>query len=218
MKTLGVSPFMRQKFQNNLPSPSTIRKWLSNSCANGKPGLTQETLNTLQQLVDEHKSNNSDVYCTLSFDEMSIRRNVQWSETQKKWLGHITYGSIDENAEYLPVANNVITFMVNGVNVKFNLPVAFHFINSLNSGEKSSLILMVLQRITAIGIKIIAITFDGLTCNLSTCALLGADLKLGANFKPYFINPSNDEKIYIIFDPPHMVKLLRNVIGDFKEL
>lgn len=45
------------------------------------------------------------------------------------------------------------------------------------------------------------------------CYLLGANLHF-PNIKPYFLSPVNGEKIYIILDPCHMVKLIRNCLGD----
>lgn len=210
--------YVRKKFNNNLPHPSTIRAWYSNSSANGEPGLSKESIDTLKNLVDEHRLNNTDIYSTISFDEMSIRRNVQWCDNQKKFKGNITYGSIPDNADYLPVANNVIVFMANGINVSFNLPVAFHFINCLQSHEKAALILMVLRAVSEIGLKVIVLVFDGLVGNFTSCKLLGASFDIDKDFRPFIMNPVDNEKIYILLDTPHMIKLIRNCIGKLKAL
>lgn len=86
---------MRQRFNNNLPHPSTLRKYFANSSSNGQPGISEDSLESLWKLVAE----NEDVYCTLSFDEMHIRRNVQWNDRQKKFIGGITYGTIPVDAD-----------------------------------------------------------------------------------------------------------------------
>lgn len=210
--------YVRKKFNQNLPHPSTIRAWYSNSHANGEPGISKESLDTLTNLVNEYKEKNVDIYCTISFDEVSIYRNVQWCDNQKKFKGNISYGSIPRNAEYLPVANNAIVFMVNGININFNLPVTYHFINCLQSHEKAALILVVLRALTEIGLKIIALVFDGLSGNFTTCTLLGASFNVFKDFRPFIINPINEEKVYIILDPPHMIKLIRNCIGTWKKI
>lgn len=216
MHSLGprAYQFFRQRFHNNFPHPSTLRKYYANSSSNGEPGISKDSLESLRKLVAE----NGTVYCTLSLDEMSIRRNVQWSDRRKKFVGGITYGSIPNNAEYLPVANNAIVFMVNGINIKFNLPIQFEFINSLQSHEKAAMILMALKVLNEIGIKVMAITFDGLANNISTCNLLGACFNVDGDFRPHIINPYTKEKVYIILDPPHMIKLIRNCIGTKKSL
>lgn len=163
--------YVRKKFNHNLPHTSTIRAWYSNSAANGIPGISKESLDTLKNLVDEYKEKNMDIYCTISLDEMSIRRHVQWCDNVKRFKGNITYGSIPKNFKYLPVANNVIVFMVNGVNINFNLPVAFQFINCLQAHEKAALILMVLRAVTGVGLKVIVLVFDGLPNNFTTCTM-----------------------------------------------
>lgn len=209
--------YVREKFKNNLPHPSTIRTWYANS-SNGEPGISKDSLENLKNLVDEYKLKNEEIYCTLAFDEMSMRRHVQWSDTQKKFIGHISYGSIPGDAEYLPVANNALVFMVNGINVPFNVPVAFHFINCLQAHEKAALLKIVLTAVSQTGLKIIVIIFDGLVTNIRTCVLLGATFNVDKNFRPYIINPVTGANVYLLFDPPHMVKLMRNCLGDYKTL
>lgn len=64
------------------------------------------------------------------------------------------------------------------------------------------------------GVKLINLTFDGLTSNFGMCQQLGASFDL-ANPKTYFINPTNASKIFIMLDACHMLKLFRNCIGTF---
>lgn len=210
--------YLREKFHNNLPHPSTIRKWYAKSNCNGEPGLSEDSLATLRSLVEEHKKENNTIHATISFDEVHIRRHVQWSDTKKKIIGNITYGSIPQKAEYLPAASNAIAFMVNGINKSFHLPVAFQFINCLQKYEKAALIMLVLRAVTQTGIVIDALVFDGLFGNLTTCSLLGASFNTEKNFQPYIINPITKEKIFIFLDAPHMIKLIRNCIGQLKTL
>lgn len=145
-------------------------------------------------------------------------RNVQYSDAQKRFIGHISYGSIPKDAEYLPVATNAIVFMVNGVNVSFNIPVAYHFINCLQAHEKAALVLILLRVLSKIGLKVIGLAFDGLVTNPRTCSLLGASLNVDKDFRPFILDPLDNHKIYIIYDPPHMIKLIRNCIGMKKTL
>lgn len=62
------------------------------------------------------------------------------------------------------------------------------------------------------GIKILNVTSDGLPANQTMCERLGASMDHHSiAFKPY-MRFSND-KIYIIKDAPHMLKLVRNTYG-----
>lgn len=208
--------FIRMKFGNNLPHPGTIRQWYAKSSSNGEPGISADSLEVLKALVSELKAKNEKLYATLVFDEMAIRKNVTWCESRKKFLGFINYGKIDCD-EYLPIASNAIVFMLNGINVQFNLPVAHYFINNLDTSEKMFLLITVVKAITDIGLSITVITFDGLSTNITAMELLGASFDLN-NMKPYIRNPIDNSKIFIMMDPPHMIKLMRNYIGSLKQM
>jgi len=49
------------------------------------------------------------------------------------------------------------------------------------------------------------------------CTALGANFDL-SNSKPYFINPVTKEKVFTFLDPAHMIKLVRNTLGDKKNI
>jgi hypothetical protein len=49
------------------------------------------------------------------------------------------------------------------------------------------------------------------------CRKLGANFEVDTlHFKPFIINPANSQKKFVIWDPSHMIKLARNVLGDKK--
>lgn len=208
--------YVRNRFKNNLPHPSTLRKWYSLSASSGKPGVCEDSLEVLKNLADNMTASGQQLICSLSFDEMAIRKHIQWSEMEKKFLGRISYGS-RSNQETFDVAKNAVVFMINGVNDEFNIPVAFHFIRELNATERACLLQEVMAKITALNIRVISVTFDGLPANISMCKQLGA--RFGKKeFHPYFFCPNKTDKVHIILDPSHMVKLARNAIGSYKVL
>lgn len=143
---------------------------------------------------------------------MSTKQHLQWSDCQKKFLGHITYGFRPDGA-VIPLANNVIVFMLNGVNVEFTLPVAHYFIRSLLAEEKLRLLQDIIKAINACGVRVLNVTFDGLPSNFTMSQLLGASFT-ETNFKPYFFLPNDNRKTFITVDPSHMLKLSRNYIGN----
>lgn len=183
-----------------------------NSNANGEPGFCKQSFSILTQLAIDNKANGTSLVCSLIFDEMSIRKHLQWSDSQKKFLGYINYGFRPDGTE-MPLANNAIVFMLNGINVKFTLPVAHYFIQSLKAEEKVCLLTEIIEAITACGVRVINISFDGLLSNITMCKLLGASFEMD-NFKPEFILPGQEQKTYIILDPSHMLKLARNCVGN----
>lgn len=208
--------YVRQKFDNHLPCQSTIRNWYSNSSADGEPGFCKQSFVTLTKLAEEQRSNGKQLIVSLIFDEMSIRKQLHWNDSQKKFLGHVTYGFDSDSAE-LQLANNALVFMVNGINISFNMPIAFYFITSLNGKEKFRLVKEIIEAITACDVRVMNLTFDGLGSNVTMCNSFGANFQKN-DFRPYFTLPKDKRKIYIIFDPSHMIKLARNCIANNKVL
>lgn len=201
--------YIREKFNRCLPHPSTLKKYYVNSGANGEPGISLESIRTLSFLVKEFEDSGKKFFCSLTFDEMFIRPNIQYIDAQKKFQGFITYGA-KEGCE-LRVAKCAIVLMINGINVNISLPIAHHFITALNKEDKANLILSVITAITETGAKIINVTCDGLQANFSMFQYLGASFKLN-EMRPYFMNPVTGEKIFIILDACHMLKLVRNCL------
>lgn len=169
-----------------------------------EPGINQSSLKMLEKTVFEMKGNGQQLVCSLTFDEMSIRKHIQWCSKVKKFLGYVTYGS-----KINVVANNAIVFLVNGLNAKVQVPVAYHFVTTLEANDRMRLLLEILAELFKIGVVVSNITFDGLSANISMCRLLGASFKRN-DMRPYFIEPYSNRKIYIIFDPSHCIKLVRN--------
>lgn len=105
--------------------------------------------------------------------------------------------------------------MVCGINSKFEQPIAYYFIQTLNAGERASLVKEMIIEISKLGIKVQNITFDGYSSNVTMCGLLGADiLNKNREYITHFENPFDKSKVYIIFDPSHMIKLVRNTLGN----
>lgn len=207
--------FLRQTFHNNLPHPATIRKWLFYSSTNGEPGICKGSLDMLSKLASDLKTKGEKLVVALVFDEMAIKKHVTWSAVRKKFVGFINFGKYEESDDHLPVASQAIVFMVNGINLPFNCPIGFYFINSLNTAEKMMLIITFLKALTDINVNVSLINSDGLSTNITVFESLGAcfDIK---NMKPFILNPVNDTKIFVTFDAPHMLKLMRNYLGEEK--
>lgn len=208
--------YVREKFDNHLPCQSTIRNWYSHSSADGEPGFCKQSFESLSKLAKEQRAIGKQLIVSLIFDEMSIRKQLHWNDSQKKFLGHITYG-FESDSEELQLANNVLVFMVNGINMTFNLPIAFYFITCLTGKEKFQLVKEIIVAITACDVRVINLTFDGLGSNVTMCNLFGASFQQN-DFRPYFTLPNDNRKIYIIFDASHMIKLARNCIANNKVL
>lgn len=204
--------FLRDKFNKHLPSKVTLRKWYANCTSEGEPGISKESLKTLAALAENFKMQGRELVVSISFDEMSIRRMVQWNDAKKRFYGYISHGEFE--TENIPVARNALVFLVTGLNADFSLPLAHYFVIALKGTEKALLIKDIVTEITNLKIRIANLTFDGLQSNISACKALGASFDI-LNMKPYILNP-NSNKIHILLDACHMLKVARNCIATEK--
>lgn len=198
---------MREFFNKNLPSKRTLQLWYTS--IDGSPGINQSTLDILREKADSYQTeNNHPLHVTLISDEMKIRKDVSWNNEHEKFVGFSTKTSASRQADQskpLQVASDALVFLVVGPN--FKVPVAYHLLSGLESIDRAILTKEVIQNIEETGLKIICLTSDGLYANLSVAVILGADFKENKSYIPSPTYPN--QKIYIFFDPPHMLKLVR---------
>lgn len=218
--------FIRETFNNHLPHPTTIRSWYANSDLHTEPNvINEQCLNIIRKKVTENALKGKQLVCGVLFDEVSIRKHVQWVNAKRKFLGYSQSAKSDHleesqaqdnsnngNAKTKPksdIANQALVFVVRGVNDTFELPVAYYFINSMDGESKKKLIEKIIEELIGCGVLVSNITFDGCPTNKKMCRLLGAVLDVGSPFfKPYF--RIKNQNIHIFFDVCHMQKLVRN--------
>lgn len=204
---------IREKFNNHLPHPKTIAAWYQQSDISGKAGLTEESLERLKKIVSE--MNGKPLVCALIFDEMYIRKQIFWNNASKSYEGFINYGfDPGKESDESPKATQAIVFMLSGLNTYFQFPLAYYFIKGLNGKQRADLLEEIISKVTECGVSISNLTFDGCKANPRMCKLLGGDLNVSsATFRPYIENPVDKSHIHIIYDPPHMEKLIRNLLA-----
>lgn len=218
LTAFGHSPrcykYIREKFDNTLPHPRTLTKWYSNSDCNAEPGILHESLQALASKANDLAEEGKPLLASLCFDEMAIRQHIQYDHGQKKWFGYIQYGKTDEDGK-VPIAKNILVYMVTFESV--SIPIAYYAITSLDACEKKILLIEILTVLHQIGVKVINLTFDGLKSNKAMCELLGASLDPDDPY-PFFEHPVDGSLICLMLDNCHMLKLLRNSLGDLKTI
>lgn len=105
----------------------------------------------------------------------------------------------------MKLAKDALVYMVVGSD--FKLPIAYELLTGLESVDRAALTLRAIKSIEEAGARVMSFTGDGIITNITTVEILGAKFNEG---KPFFTSPTHPEqKIYVIFDPPHMLKLVR---------
>lgn len=205
--------FLRETFGNHLPNQGTIKSWLVNSDLNTEPNvINEQCLNILRRKVSEKAEKGEKLMCGLIFDEMSIRKHIQWTNKDRKLVGY----SRAKNGD-LKASNQALVFIVNAVNDSFQLPISYYIINSADGDYKKSLVEKIIEALMDCGIVVTNVTFDGALSNKRMCRLLGAVLNVySPMFKPHIL--VRGHKIHIFFDICHVIKLIRTRLATDKEL
>lgn len=197
---------LRQFFSNNLPSKRTLQLWYGSLQVS--PGICDSALSILRERAESYmKENGHQLNLALMHDEMSIRKEICWDSGKRSFIGFstITNSSGHGTNEPLKVAKDALVYMAVGPN--FKVPVAYHLLNGLEAVDRAALTLEVIKRIEDIGARVFSLTGDGIIFNITIGEILGANFEEN---KPYFFSPTHpDRKIYMILDPPHMLKLVR---------
>lgn len=92
-----------------------------------------------------------------------------------------TAKSNDKNTEQTektkcPLATRALVFMLSGINKSFEFPVGYHFVNGLGADGLTEVVKEVIMKVSACGVTIANLTFDGAKENIKMCQNLGAKL------------------------------------------
>ena len=200
--------FVRKTFNLALPHPAQIRKWYTKVPAD--PGFTQPAFNALEAL--KAKESGEKLICSLMIDEMAIRKHITYDG--KTFRGYVDLGTDAEIDDSSPLAKDALVFMVVGVNKTWKVPAGYFFIYGLSGEERPNLVTVCIKKLHDIGVDVISLICDGPSWHLAMLRTLGACMT-PPNLKPYFIHPSDKgKKIYVLLDICHMLKLVRNTLGD----
>lgn len=204
--------YIREIFSQNLPTARTLRSWYSS--VDGSPGFTEASFNALKHRAEIYNTEGRKLTVCLIHDAMWIRQHSQWDHASKKFLGHNMTRDTNANAICLPLASYALVLMVCGIDGDFKIPIGYFLNNGTKTDELADIITEAMFRLSNVGVQLASMTYDGATENIAAAKALGATLE-----NPYIINRfDSDNKVYVILDVPHMLKLVRNCLGNKKIL
>lgn len=123
------------------------------------------------------------------------------------------FGIQSTDTDSLPEAKDALVFLLVAINSRWKVPVAYFLINGLTGKEKSNMVNKCVEIVHTTGAVVVSLTFDGAAANVSMVKDLGDDLS-PFNLKSTFLNSITNEPIFIFIDMCHVIKLLRNALGD----
>jgi len=189
--------FMSKSFQ--LPSERTLRDYIGQFSVHC--GFDSDYWKALEKHVES--MSNCQRYCVLTFDGMSLRSKLQYSESKDKVTGYVDLADFGEVSS--EPAKEALQFMVRGVSSCWKQPVGHFFIGTTVKAELlREMLHTVVTKLESIGLHVVAIVCDQQVSHRSLFSLLGVSIE-----QPWF-SSSNGSRIYAMFDMPHIMKNLRN--------
>ena len=160
--------------------------------------------------MEEAKTQDQVVLCSLMIDEMAIKKHIEWDG--KRFLRYVDIGAnIDDDST--PVASEALVFMVVALNGSWKVPCAYFLLKGMSGVEWANLIRQCLMKTHDVGVEVVSLTCDGPSCHFSMMADLGASLA-PPNITPHFPHPADHSiKVYVLLDVCHMLKLARNTLA-----
>jgi len=200
--------FVRESFNSCLPHPKTLYKWYCS--VNGEPGFNKEAFAFIKKCVNK---TDCSLFGALIMDEMAIRQQIEFDG--QKFCGKCEMGD-NIASEDQSIAKEALVFLVVGINKMWKMPVGYFLINSITGEQKANLVVQCLSLLHNTGICIKSLTCDGAANNFSMIRLLKCNIINPKCMQGYFQHPISNYKVHIFLDACHMLKLLRNTLGDYK--
>jgi hypothetical protein len=100
------------------------------------------------------------------------------------------------------------------VNGSWKVPCGYFLIDGLSGSERANLVKTCIKKLHDVGVDVVSLTCDGPSCHFAMLKVLGASLD-PATLQAYFAHPMDkNKKVHILLDVCHMLKLIRNTLGE----
>ena len=199
-----------------MPSERTLRDYRHFNTSSS--GFSRDTDLQLLDLIKQEKSELAK-YVTLVIDEMYIKEGLLYNKHSGALVGFEDLGDInnligkfERQAESgslaRPIAKCMLTFMVRGLLTSIKFVYAQFPCSSSKGCNIFVLVWEAIERLTRIGVKVLAIVCDGAKNNRRMLSLHSTGK--GLCYKTDNVYSEDKHPIFFICDPPHLIKTTRN--------
>ena len=179
-----------------LPSKSSLNRYISRMP--DKTGISQGSLKIIEKKVMQ--MNLQDRECTLCMDEISLKTNLFYSVPSDKIIGLEDFGSYRTNE----VATSAFVLLIRSISGNWKQPLGYYLVNGgCPSDIMEDIVKEAIDKLECIGLNIVVVMSD----QGSNFYSLATRLEVTPE-KPWFVH--NGRKIFLMFDPPHLIKSVRN--------
>ena len=180
-----------------LPTKSSLRRYISKMPT--VPGFSQGAFNIIKskvsQLPDQEK------LVTLCMDEISLKTHLYYDIKVDKIVGLEDYGGGQRTNK---VATSGLVFLVRSISGGWKQPLGYAIVNGACPRDEMEMLLReAIDKLEGIGLKVLVVVSD-MGSNFQS---LAKHLNITPS-NPWFIH--NEKKYFVMFDPPHLLKCVRN--------
>lgn len=148
-------------------------------------------------------------------DAMSIKKHITYDAATKTMTGFVDLGDGPDEDN---VASEALMFMVVGLQSHWKAPVAYFITKTLQAETQKVLVEHMLHALHEKDINVVCMTMDGHGTNISMMSMLGCELTLGQPLKTHFNHPSSGQRVHVMLDACHMLKLSRNMLQAYSPI
>ena len=213
---------MRSSGCIRLPSQRTLRDYTHYTKAS--TGFSDDIDRQLTHAANLEHCPEREKYVAITFDEMYIKEDLVYNKHNNALIGFANLGDVNthllafeesvngrSSRDVAPLAKTMMVMMVRGLLSGLEFPYVQFPCNKVTGDLLFQPFWEAVRRIEFLGMKVVAVTADGASSNrrffrlhsLSTAAM------------PHCIdNPyaTEERKIFIFSDPPHLQKTARNAL------
>ncbi|KAF0729052.1 ACYPI003781 protein [Aphis craccivora] len=163
--------FVREQFGLSIPHATTLRSWYHEIKV--EEGFTEQSFTALKYKSLEYRQNGKNLYYSMIFDEMHIKRQIEWDG--KKLHGFSSIGNCSTLSDpVLRAATQVLVILVVALDSSWKVPMGYFFHKD---------------------IQVPSLTFDDPGSHFSMAHTLGSNLST-TNMITFFPHP-NDPKTLV---------------------
>lgn len=201
-----------------LPSQRTLRDYTH--YIKSQVGFSSDVDHAIVDAAD--LSNNLHKYVTLVIDEIYIKNDLVYDKHEGTLVGFVDIGDINnqilqfqdriangQGEHNRPLANTVMMFMVKGLLHKFDYPYVQFAVEKLTGDLMVDPMWEAIARLERIGFVVLALCCDGASPNRRLWKLHSDSNELVYRI-PNIYASEGERFLYLISDPPHLIKTIRN--------
>lgn len=143
---------------------------------------------------------------------MAIKKSMQYNQAKGDFVGFVDLGqnvSISSNSQEL--ATEALVIMAVGITGHWKQAIGYFLTNGLSAEVQKELVLHSIESLSDAGIRVKALTLDGLSANLSMLRKLGCSTSVDS-LQSSFRAP-NGETVFCFIDACHCLKMVRNTFA-----